>query len=534
MEKVIGASELDGIADEEKVSESALAGRRMVTAALLVAMMVTAMEQLVVSPAMPTIIAQLRGFEIYPWVISAYLLAATVSTPIYGKLADLYGRKRVLLFGLALFSIGSILSGTSRSMGQLIAMRTLQGLGAGAVGPIVLTMLGDLFTMHERARVQGLFSAVWGLSSVAGPILGGYLTEAPHFGWRWVFLVCVPFALIAIVMLAWYVKEPAVNRKVAPIDWAGAGLLTAGLTSLLLVVLDGSQHGIMVGIGLFVASIVLLVLFVIREHQAADPILPMDLMTRPTIAASLIGSGLIGGILFGIDTYIPLYIQGVGGSDARLAGRALMPLFLTWAISVAVAARAVVHRGLRFGALVGSMFITLGAFGLVVGALFPQWHRAAFSVALVLVGLGMGPTSLSFILSVQHSVKWGQRGVATGAVIFLRTIGGAIGVGLLGAALGWELAHRLGAAGASGIDVTAALRPETHKLLRPDQLAIVQVQLGHTLRDVYLQMAALGVGSMLCALWLPNKHETLASADAKDKDRDEFGDEDFAMAASEL
>ena len=160
--------ESDAIAVEKEGNESALAGRRMVTAALLVAMTVTAMEQLVVSPAMPTIIAQLKGFDIYPWVISAYLLAATVSTPIYGKLADLYGRKRVLLFGLVLFSLGSILSGTSHIMGQLIAMRTIQGLGAGAVGPIVLTMLGDLFTLKERAQVQGLFSAVWGLSSVAG------------------------------------------------------------------------------------------------------------------------------------------------------------------------------------------------------------------------------------------------------------------------------------------------------------------------------------------------------------------------------
>ena len=149
---------------------SAIAGRRWVTATLLVAMMVTAIEQLVVSPAMPTIIAQLKGFDIYPWVISAFLLAATVSTPIYGKLADLFGRKRVLLFGLMLFSLGSILSGTAQSMGQLIAMRTIQGLGAGAVGPIVLTMLGDLFTLKERAQVQGLFSAVWGLSSVGGPV----------------------------------------------------------------------------------------------------------------------------------------------------------------------------------------------------------------------------------------------------------------------------------------------------------------------------------------------------------------------------
>ena len=158
-------------------------GRRMVILALLLAMMVTAVEQLVVSPAMATIIAQLKGFEIFPWVASAYLLAATVSTPIYGKLADLFGRKPVLLFGLGLFSVGSVLSGTSMSMPQLIAMRTIQGLGAGAVGPIVLTMLGDMFTLKERAQVQAVFSAVWGLSSIGGPLVGGYLTD--FLGWRW-------------------------------------------------------------------------------------------------------------------------------------------------------------------------------------------------------------------------------------------------------------------------------------------------------------------------------------------------------------
>jgi multidrug resistance protein len=522
--------EFDATIVDEKSSGSALAGRRMVTASLLVAMTVTAMEQLVVSPAMPTIIAQLRGFEIYPWVISAYLLASTVSTPIYGKLADLYGRKRILLFGLVLFSLGSILSGTSQSMGQLIAMRTLQGLGAGAVGPIVLTMLGDLFTLHERARVQGLFSAVWGLSSVAGPIIGGYLTD--NVGWRWVFLVSVPFAVAAIVLLARYVTEPKVDRKVAPIDWSGAGLLSAGLTSLLLLVLDGSQHGALLALALLVASILLLILFVIRELRAPDPILPMDLMIRPTIAASLAGSCLIGAILFGIDTYVPLYIQGVQGGDARLAGRALMPLFLTWAFSVAVAAKAVVHRGLRFGGTVGSFFITLGSLGLVWGAFFPQWYRFGFYPGLVLVGLGMGPTSLSFILAVQHSVKWGQRGVATGAVIFLRTIGGALGVGLLGAALGWQLAHLLEAAGAYGIDVTAALRPETHAALSKAELVLVQANLGLALRGVYWQMAALGVGTMLSALWLPNKDKTHASAAGPDHDED--ADDGFAVAASEL
>jgi hypothetical protein len=207
-----------------------------------------------------------------------------------------------------------------------------------------------------------------------------------------------------------------------------------------------------------------------------------------------------------------------------------MPLFLTWAFSVAVAAKAVVHRGLRFGGMVGSCFITIGSLGLVAGAAYPEWYRYGFYPGLVLVGVGMGPASLSFILSVQHSVTWGQRGVATGAVIFLRTIGGALGVGLLGAALGWELAHRLAEAGATGINVTAALRPETHKFLGTGELAIVQANLGHALRDVYLQMAALGIGTMLTTLWLPNKEKTHAPAVGSDED----ADEGFAVAASEL
>jgi MFS family permease len=491
----------------ELTSEPKAANRRMVTAALIVAMTVTAMEQLVVSPAMPTIIAQLKGFEIYPWVISAFLLAATVSTPIYGKLADLFGRKRVLLFGLAIFSIGSILSGTAMSMSQLIAMRTIQGLGAGAVGPIVLTMVGDLFSLEERASVQSLFSAVWGSSSVAGPLIGGYLTD--QVGWRWVFLVSVPFALVAIFMLIVYVKEPVAERVVAPIDWAGAGLLTAGMSVLLWIVLDGSSHSSAFDATWLGVAAGLLVLFVWREKKAADPILPMDLMTRPLILASILGSFLIGGILFSLDTYVPLFIQGARGGDATQAGRALMPLFLTWAVSVALAARAVVRCGFRRAGLIGTSLITLGNLVLVLGAAFPDRSPYCLVLGLAVVGMGMGPTSLSFILAVQHAVAWGQRGVATGAVIFLRTIGGAIGVGLLGAALARELAFRLDQASARGIDIVSALRPETHGQLLPDQLAAVRIHLGLTLRDVFLQIAALGVASIVCAFWLPNKHSTL-------------------------
>jgi MFS family permease len=347
-----------------------------------------------------------------------------------------------------------------------------------------------------------------------------------------VFLVCVPFAFAAIGMLTFFVSEPKVERRVAPIDWAGAVLLTLGMSVLLWVVLDGSRAGMAIDLFALATSVGLLGLFVVRERMAVDPILPLDLMIRPTIAASLVGSFLVGAILFGLDTYVPLFVQGVRGGDATWAGRALMPLFLAWAISVAVAARAVVHFGFRRGGMIGSALVATGCLVLVGGATFPAWSQPWFIVGLAVCGLGMGPTSLSFILAVQHEVSWGQRGVATGAVVFLRTIGGAIGVGLLGATLGWGLAHRLALGGAAKIDVVAALRPETHQSLSVTQLAMVQTNLGLTLRDVYLQMMVLAIGCLVCTFWLPNRDATLSNS--KSHEREPAEDEGLALAASEF
>jgi MFS family permease len=470
----------------------------MVTLALLLAMTVAALEQTVVSTAMPSIIAQLQGFDIYPWVFSAYLLAATVSTPIYGKLADLLGRKRVLIFGLVLFGLGSMLSGLAQSMPQLIAMRVVQGLGAGAVGPIVLTMLGDLFTLEERARVQGLFSAVWGGSSLIGPFVGGVLTD--QLSWRWVFFVTVPFALVTIWILARYVREELGHREVAPIDWAGGALLALGSSLLLMGVLRGSSSSAAGTMAMLAAAAVVLALFVRQERAAADPVLPLDLLLSRPIGSAIAGSFLIGCLIFGIDTYIPLFVQGVLGKDATVSGGMITPLFLTWSISVAIAAKVVVRLGFRRTALVGSFLIALGSLGLVAGAAWPGSARLFFLAGMIVIGMGMGPTSLCYILGVQHEVNWGRRGVATGAVTFVRTMGGALGVGVLGATLGFALAHRLAAS--KGIDVAAALRPETHKLLAPDQLAAVQSALGRSLRDVFLEMFAMAALAIVCSVGL--------------------------------
>jgi EmrB/QacA subfamily drug resistance transporter len=497
--------------------------RSIVTIALMLAMAVAALEQTVVSTAMPSIIAALKGIEIYPWVFSAYLLASTVMTPIYGKLADLYGRKRVLLFGLGMFMLGSILSGMAQSMPQLIATRVLQGIGAGAIGPIVLTMIGDLFTLEERARVQGLFSFVWGGSSLIGPALGGVLTD--QLSWRWVFFVTVPFGLVAAWILVRHVRESVERREVKPIDWTGALLLAGGSSALLLAVLKGESTSMALGVLLF--AVLLLVGFVRHERRAADPVLPMDLLVSPHIAPAILGSFLIGGLLFGIDTYIPLFIQGVREGSATVAGRTITPLFLVWSISVIVAARVVVRLGFRRTAVVGSILLSLGTFCLALGTVWPDAYGPFFLVGMIVVGLGMGPTSLSYILAVQSSVKWDRRGAATAAVIFFRTMGGALGVGLLGASLSIALAHRLAASGGAGIDVTAALRPETHKLLTPDQLRIVQEALGRSLRDVFLEMVAMTVLAIVCSLGLRGGR---AVASGEDEDRTPEEDEAVTLA----
>ncbi|AGA29284.1 MFS transporter [Singulisphaera acidiphila] len=481
-------------------NEATMPGRAMVTLALLLAMAVAALEQTVVSTAMPSIIAQLKGLDIYPWVFSAYLLAATVSTPIYGKLADIFGRKRILLFGLALFALGSMLSGMAQSMPSLIAMRVVQGLGAGALGPIVLTMLGDLFTLQERAKVQGLFSAVWGGSSLIGPALGGILTD--RLSWRWVFFVTVPFGLISAWILMRYVHEKVERKSVAPIDWGGATLLAVGSFLLLMGVLGGTEISSRGTVGLLAMAAVTLMLFVRQERVAADPVLPLDLVLSPHIGSAIAGSFLIGALLFGIDTYIPLFMQGVRGGTATSAGKMITPLFLSWSISVAVAAKVVVRLGFRRTAVVGSLFITAGVFSLVVGAAQPSASGPFFLVGMVVIGIGMGPASLSYILSVQNEVNWGRRGVATGAVTFFRTMGGALGVGVLGATLAFMLARRLAASNAVGIDIAAALRPETHKLLTGPQLMAVQAALGRSLRDVFLQMFAMAVLACLCSFGL--------------------------------
>src|SRR5437588_5036592 len=292
------------------------------------------------------------------------LLTSTTTVPIYGKLADLFGRKPVFLFGTTLFLIGSVASGASQSMEQLIVFRAIQGLGAGAVLPIVLTIIGDIFAVEERARVQGLFSGVWATSSIVGPALGGLIVD--HFSWRWVFYINIPFGLLSAFLLIISLKEH-VERKKQPLDYIGTLTLTGGIVALLFALLQGGTSwawNSLPSIALFALAALLLLLFVYQERRAPEPILPLTLFKNRIIAISSIGGVILGVIMFGITSYVPLFVQGVRGGSATSAGVTLGPLLLAWPIASMLSGKIILRSGYRLTACVGALLVSIGV-GLV-------------------------------------------------------------------------------------------------------------------------------------------------------------------------
>jgi len=462
--------------------------KTVVVIALMLGMSLAALDTTIVGTALPSIVGKLGGIALYSWVFSIYLLTSTTTVPIYGKLADLFGRKPIFLFGSALFLLGSILSGAAQSMEQLIIFRAIQGLGAGAVLPIVLTIIGDIFELKERARVQGLFSGVWGLSSVIGPAVGGIIVD--HFSWRWVFFINVPFGVLSSILLALALKEN-IERKKQKLDYLGTLTLTGGIVALLFFLLQGGttwSWSSLPSIGLFALFLVLLVLFLRQEQQAPDPILPLTLFQNRIIAVSSIGGVILGILMFGITSYVPLFVQGVKGGTATSAGITLGPLLLAWPIAATISGRIVIRYGYRFTAVLGMAFATIGT-GMVT--LFTAGTSLPFIViAMLIIGTGLGLASTAFILAVQNAVPWKLRGVATALTQFVRTIGGTIGVALMGTILNAQMALRFPAIFARFPAATASL-PKTvsqaNVLLTPDVRASLPAAFLHQLQLAFAQ-----------------------------------------------
>jgi EmrB/QacA subfamily drug resistance transporter len=465
--------------------------RPITVAALLTGLAMAALEMTVVSTAMPTVVGDLGGIQHYSWVFTAYLLASTVTVPFYGKLADLYGRKPIMLLGIALFLAGSAASGLSQTMTQLIVFRTIQGLGAGSMQPIALTIVGDIFELKERAKMQGVFGAVWGVAGLIGPMVGGLVVH--YLSWRWVFYVNLPFGIASAALLVAGLHEK-VERKKHSIDVLGAVLLASGIISLL-AAFQGKEYAF-ICVPLAAA---LLSLFVWVERRAQEPLLPLELFQRPVIAVSSAAGGLIGAAMLSTVTFVPLFVQGVLGKTAVEAGSAITPMVVGWPIASAISGRLLPRTGFRLP-IRGGLAISALSAGALALLLRPGCSLLVPSLGTACFGVGLGFANTALLIAVQTSVAWEQRGVATASTMFFRTVGGALAIGGLGAVLSAAFARD------PSIPPSIAnqlLSPDHGLSLGPEVLARLGGLLEQSLHTIFWLIFALSAAAFLVSWMFP-------------------------------
>ncbi|WP_235916400.1 MDR family MFS transporter [Antrihabitans cavernicola] len=398
---------------------------------LMLATSLVALDSTIIATAVLTIVGDLGGFAQFPWLFSIYLLAQAVTVPIYGKLADTFGRKPVMLWGIGVFALGSLLCGFATSMFALIAFRAVQGIGAGAVQPMSMTIAGDIYTLEERAKTQGYLASVWAMSSVVGPTLGGVFSE--FLSWRWIFFVNLPLCAVAAAMLIRNFDERG-TRTGKRVDYAGAALLAVGAGALILGLLEGGQSWSWTSgasFTVFGVGVAALVVFAFVERRAENPILPLWVLTRRILVASSLVSVIVGAVVLGLTSYVPTYVQGVLGTGALVAGFALATLTLGWPIAASLSGRIYLRFGFQRTALTGATVAAVGAVLMtLLGVGSSIWQVA---IVCFVIGVGMGLVASPTLIAAQSSVDWSERGVVTSTNMFARSIGSAVGVAVFGA-----------------------------------------------------------------------------------------------------
>ncbi len=405
--------------------------RGPVLAALMLTTGLIAIDATILATAVPSVVAELGEFDQFPWLFSVYLLAQAVSVPIYSKLADTVGRKPIVLIGIGLFLLGSILAAGAWSMTALIAFRVVQGLGAGAVAPMAMTIIGDIYTVAERALVQGYIASVWAAASVVGPALGGVFSQ--FVSWRWIFLVNIPLCLVAGWALARSFHETVQPRR-HRIDVAGAASLTVGLAALILGLLEGGNAWPWTSVPSilsFLVGVAALAVFFAVERRATEPILDLALVRRPPILTTTLVSLGVGALLIGITSFVPPYLQNALGAPPLVAGLAVAALTMGWPLSASISGRVYLTYGYKTTVLLGASIGLVGAIGLALVG--PTPSVAAVAVACFVIGFGLGWTAAPSLIAAQASVGWSERGVVTGINVFARNAGSAVGVAVLGA-----------------------------------------------------------------------------------------------------
>jgi len=472
------------------------AWRTLVLTGCLIATFMAAVESSIVATTIPTIVADLGGFSVFSWVFTIYLLTQAVSIPVYGRLADLYGRRPVLFAGTGIFLTGSALCGLAWDMPSLIVFRAIEGFGAGAIQPIAATILGDIYTPEERARVQGLVSSVFGVAAVIGPSMGAFLIQ--YISWRLVFWVNIPIGAIAIVMLALYLKENVLARQ-HRIDWLGSGLLLVAFGALMVALVQGGHLGGVMLTGLVVVGIAGLAALYWHERTTPEPMLPLELWrTNRLVVVGSLGSCFAGAVMMGISAFLPAYVQGAMGRTALSGGLVLGAMSVSWALASIVAGRFMVRTSYRTVSAWGSLSLVTGCVMLVL--LRPDHGPLWASLGSFMIGIGMGLCNTVFIVSIQASVPWRQRGAATSSSMFLRFVGQAVGAAGCGAVLNFTM-RALDPQAAGAVD--GLLDPVARTAIDPGEVVRLTGILAESLRNSYVLTAVLAVATLVVSTALP-------------------------------
>lgn len=470
----------------------------------MVAMFLAAVEGTVVTTAIPTIVKDLQGFGIISLVFSAYFLTSAISTPICGKLSDLYGRKNILSIGIIIFLIGSLLCGLSQTMYMLIGFRAIQGLGAGAIFTVTYTIVGDVFTLEERPKVQGYLSGVWGIASLAGPLLGGTLIDM--LSWNWIFFINIPFGILSIILIQRNLKETFEKRKYK-IDFAGAITLSIAMIVFMNIFLSTENtklnHNIFIIISL-VITIIFLVAFYKIERRAKEPIIPFDIFTKTSTIINLI-SFLASAIMIGANVYMTIYLQNVLGFNAKISGLALAPMSISWFIASVVLGKCIAKYG-------GKTVIIISNVVLLISTILLPTLGINSSLLLVIIyvfimGFGFGGAFTTITIIIQESVEYNKRGAATATNSLLRTLGQTIGVSVFGSIFNLYIIKYFIKLGINGVDPSNLYKSSTYNAAVTSEQ--VRLSLNSSLHVLFIILIIITILSLILSIAMPKSAENI-------------------------
>jgi EmrB/QacA subfamily drug resistance transporter len=484
--------------------------RKMVTVAMLVAILLVAIDVTVVSTAMPRIVSDLSGLKLISWVFAIYTLTTSVTTPIYGKLADLFGRKKIFITGVILFVVGSMLSGAAQTMTQLIWFRAFQGIGAGAVMPLTFTIIGDLYPGEQRAKMQGVFSSVWGIAGLLGPLVGGFFVD--QISWRWIFYINLPVGLVSLVLITVFFHETVELKKDRKIDYLGAITFTIGISTLLYALLNagpGQKYAwdstaIYI---LFAVAVIFIVLFGYIETKVKEPMLPPSLFKIPVILVSNLIGFLASSVLIGVNVYLPMWIQTILGHSATSSGLTLMPMSIAWPLGATFAGRYMYKMGSKLTAILGAVLIALGGTWLLAVELdSPYWY---FVGIMIVIGLGMGYATTPTTVLVQSAVGWQMRGAATASNTFTRSIGQTVGVAVFGTIFNNSLITFGKEHASGGGNISNVLSSEAINKLPANVITMIHEALAHGMHLVFILVFFIGVANLITTFFLPSHKKVM-------------------------